>query len=168
MCPRLIWPLRCKKVLKVFHHLEILKLVRLNNSLRKPIFSNNFTVMHRVFKGLQNRPKSQKVKLWTIKHIHCRPRTWPIFQRHSQSSEMRGAFLERKLSPPWRGESHRVGYHSPPSWGEGHRVGYHPLQWVGSHRVGYQFLPQFPKPVTQNPKTPYRKGWRKMLLSRFL
>ena len=134
----------------------------------KPIFPKLLPVMRTVFQGLQNRPKSQKVKLWTIKHIHCRPRTWPIFQRHSQSSEMRGAFLEGKISPPWRGESHRVGYHSPHSWGEGHRVGYHPLQWVGSHRVGYQFLPQLPKPVTQNPKTPYRKGWVKRLLSRSL
>jgi hypothetical protein len=34
--------------------------------------------------------------------------------------------------------------------------------------VGKNPLPQFPKPITQNPKTPYRKGWRKMLLSRFL
>ena len=168
MCPHLLWPSRCKKVYKILCHLKILKLVWPNNRSRKPIFLKILSVMHVTFKGLQNRPIYQKVNSWTNKCKYWQPRTWPIFQRHSQSSEMRGEFLEGKLSPPWRGESHRVGYHSPHSWGEGHRVGYHPLQWVGSHRVGYQFLPQFPKPITQNPKTPYRKGWRKMLLSRLL
>ena len=155
MCPRPLWPCRWDKVIKKFQYLKLLKLVRLNNRVRKPIFPNNFTVMRTVFQGLQNRPMSQKVNFWLKKYRHWQPRTWPIFQRHSQSSEMRGASLEGKLSPPWRGESHRVGYHSPPSWGEG-------------HRVGYQFLPQFPKPITQNPKTPYSKGWRKMLLLRSL
>jgi hypothetical protein len=168
MCPRPLWPYRWNKVIKKFQYLKLLKLVRPHLSLKSLIFRKKTPVMRRVFQGLQNKPMSQKVKLWTNKCVHCRPRTWPSFQRHSQSSEMRGEFLEGKLSPHWRGESHRVGYHSPPSWGEGHRVGYHPLQWVGSHRVGYLFLPQFPKPITQNPKTPYRKGWRKMLLLRVL
>jgi hypothetical protein len=126
--------------------------------IKETDFSKNFSGYACNFSRATNKVSVKNFPFMNFKDVPLAASDLADFREGFPESKNEGSIFRGEALPSLVKRESPSGVPSPPMSGEKSSGEKSPPPMRGENRVGKNPLPQFPKPITQNPKTPYRKG----------